>query len=254
MLFSFRRTLCYVLVFDQIDIIKKSLDFLSQQADELDIVVIENPSKNTPQIKQFVDELGAKHLIKRYYLFDKNITGFAFSIVFNNELKLIKKSRFVLLTDGDLTVENKRWLNEEISILKSHKDVLACGVSLNMSNLPVNAFPEAKNWIPDDINQQSDYIEALTGAHLLLFRGRQLSTFMSWWNGTDKAFVDGIFHNYCYDIAHKKWARTKTATAYHLTWDLYSDKNHPYTKLKTQKSFQETWHHKTASDFKLTEY
>jgi hypothetical protein len=61
-------------------------------------------------------------------------------------------------------------------------------------------------------------------------------------------------HRFCYEVLHKKWARTKRATAYHLTWDLYGDKNHPYTKMKLAKSFKETWYHKDLAGYSVQDF
>lgn len=255
MLFK-KRILCYVIIFDQFEIIKKSLDFLAQYADRLDLVIIENPSTHTPEIKKLVDGYGHQGLVKRYYLFDQNITGMAYDIVITKELPLISKSRYVMITDGDLTCDDQNWLDEEIAILAQHTDVFACGVSLDMSNLPLKNFPEAKSWIPPDAQEFDDYYEPVTGTggHLLLMHGKGMAGFMRWKDENNVHFLDSNMHRYCREVLNKKWARTKRAQAYHLTWDLYQDKNHAYTKFKTSKSFDDMWRHKQATSFKLIEY
>ncbi|MDB5177149.1 MAG: hypothetical protein JWN75_817 [Candidatus Saccharibacteria bacterium] len=245
---------CYVLIFDQVDIIKKSLNFLSSHANSLDIIVIENPSNNSPKIKKIVDKLGKEGLIKRHYLMDKNVTSAAVKTVLDEEKSYILKHKYILLTDGDITVDDSHWLQEQRKILSRNREVLACGVSLDMSNLPLSTFPEANNWIPPDINVKRDYFEALTGGHLVLVRSKILFTYTDWLSKNDLSFVDGNFHKYCYEVVGKKWARTKKAKAYHLTWDLYADLSHPYTKFKLSKSFHDTWHHGLVSDFSLTQY
>ncbi|HEY5442687.1 MAG TPA: hypothetical protein VIJ68_04055 [Candidatus Saccharimonadales bacterium] len=251
---SSKKIPCYVLVYDQVAIIKKTLAFLVTYADRLDIVIIENPSDNTPAISKLINSYGEKGLISRYYLFDSNITSTAFGTAINAELQTVKKAPFVLVTDGDLVVESEKWLDEEIAILKRNPEVFACGVSLDKSNLPLAAFPEAKDWVPPDIKSHPTFFEALTGCHLLLFRGRQFSDFMKWKNENNHNFVDGTMHHYCYEILGKKWSRTKHAEAYHLTWDLYQDKKNAYTKLKTKQSFKETWYHNRQSEYTLKIY
>lgn len=245
---------CYVLIFDQVEIIQKSLNFLGKYADKLDIIVIENPSDNTPKIKRFVNKLGKDGLVKRYYLMDNNVTGRAMKLVLDKERFLILQHNYVILTDGDLTVEDTHWLQEQKKIMSRNRDVFACGVSLDMSNLPLSTFPHANDWIPADMSTQKNYYEAFTGTHLLMLRSKDLFACTDWLAENSLASVDGTFHKYCYEEAGKKWARTKKAKAYHLTWDLYADKNHPYTKFKLSKSVQETWYHDHASSFKLTEY
>lgn len=245
---------CFVLVYDQVDIVKQSLEFFTKYANKLDIIVIENPSKNTPEIKKLVNKYGERGLITKYCLFNKNVTSNAYDIVLNDMLPYIKKHRFVLVSDGDLVVENKDWLKEELAILKSNQDVFACGITLDDSNLPHKTFPDAKEWIPPDFAEHKRFFEALTGCHLLLFRSSELDTFMSWKNKSAKGFVDGVMHSYCYDQIHKKWARTKKSKARHLTWDLYQDTKNPYTKLKTSKSFKDMWYHNDTSDYSVTKY
>jgi hypothetical protein len=216
--------------------------------------VIENKSKNTPEIESMVKEFGKLGRIERYYQFSENITGNAYDIVINNELDRIRKSELVLITDGDLISNSKEWLSEEIHILSWNKEVFACGITLDTVNLPLEAFPESEQWIHKDIAEHEDYFEVRTGGHLLLLRSKDFHKFMLWKNAKNLNFVDGVMHRYCYDEVKMTWARTKYAKAYHLTWDLYSDRNHPYTKLKTSKSFHETWYHMRKASYKLTEF
>ncbi len=254
MLFGRKKIPCYVLVFDQVEIIQRTLDFLTKYSDRLDIVVLENPSANTSEIKRYVDKLGKAGLVKRYYLFDENITSNAYTLAVERELDMVRRSQYVVVTDGDVVVENTDWLKEEKRILQKHPEVFACGVTLDEVNLPLATFPESKGWVPPDINTYPDFFEARTGGHLLLMRGEEFGAFMDLRKERNLHFVDGDLHWFCYDILHKKWARTKTAKARHLTWDLYHDKNHPYTKLKTNVSFKDTWHHHREASYKLTDY
>lgn len=252
--FRREKILCYVLVFDQVQIIKRCLDFIATHADRLEIVVIENPSPNTPEIGKYLRKLGGSGLIQRHYLLDENVTGTAYDVVINHEKKLIESRKFVMLTDGDITCDSPGWLAEETRVLKKHRDVFACGVTFDQVNLPTETFPEATEWIPPDKSVNADYFETYTGGHLLLFRSFELLNFLDWQQQNDKPFVDGVLHDYCTNVLHKKWARTKKAKAYHLTWDLYKDLNHPYTKLKLSQSFQATWYHGKKSGFRLNEY
>lgn len=253
-MFIRKKITCYVLVYDQLDIIKRSLDFLTCYSDKLDIIVIENPSSNTKKISALIDSYGKNGVVKRYYLFSANITGKAYEVVINQEIRKIMKTPFVIITDGDLICENNNWLQEEINILRKHRDVFACGISLEMSNLPTSTFPSSVNWIPPDMNVFDDYNEAYTGGHLLLMRGAWLADYMAWSKDNKLHFLDSNMHKFCYEVMHKKWARTKYARAYHITWDLYQDKEHPYTKQKTKKSFDEIWRHNNNATYTLKKY
>jgi hypothetical protein len=253
-MFRGKKILCYVLIFDQVDIIKKSLNFLTKYSDRLDLVIIENPSDNTPEIKKYIKGLGEKRLIKRYYLFEENITSNAVVRVLDEEIGYIAKSLYTIITDGDLTSDDKDWLDEEINILKRNKEVFACGITLDKSNLPIKAFPEAKGWIPPDVSEQPNYYEAATGGHLMMLRGKDFAKYINWKNENKILHIDDEMRKYCYDTLHKKWARTKKSKAYHLTWDLYADKNHPYTKFRSKKTFKETWNHSQKASYDLSEY
>ncbi|MEI9913708.1 MAG: hypothetical protein WDN66_01755 [Candidatus Saccharibacteria bacterium] len=249
-----KKVLCYVLVFDQVEIIEKCLKFICKDADRLEIVVIENPSQHTPEISKFINKLGKDGLIARYYLFDSNITNNAFKTVFKTELDEIKKRKYILQTDGDVTSKDKDWLDEELKIMDNNKDVFACGISLDMSNLPIKAFPEAASWIPEDINTYDDYYEAVTGTHLLMHRGKEFYKLMQWAGKNNVHLIDNALHDYSYRILKMKYARTKKAKAYHLTWDLYADKNNSYTKYKDKKGFNKLWNHERVDSYKLTKY
>ncbi len=224
---------CYIIVYDEISVIKPSLEFLTKFSNELDIVIVENKSKNTPKIKKLVASMGDRGLLKRYYLFDQNIVGRAFDEVFMAEKQIISQSSRVIVTDGDLTVADNNWLSEEKSILNKNADVFTCAVDLSLENLPTDIYPKATDWIPSPRTIYKDFDDGITGVHLLMFRGQQFVDFLEWkWlNSTDR-FHDSLLHQYCYGVVDMKWARTKKAKAYHHTWDLYRDKDHPYTKFK----------------------
>lgn len=248
-----RKIPCYILIYKELEIIKKSLNFFTQLSNFIDIIVIENPSNNSLEIKSYVQELGNAKKISRYYIFEKNITNNAFDIVIQNEIKNIKSSRFIIVSDGDLTVnDGTAWLEETLSIMDK-PDVFCCGCSLLTDNLPVETFPEAMTWIPRLISI-GDFSEGRTGCHLLTMRGKDMAKFIEWKTANNGHFTDNEIYRFCYQILHKKWARTSKNMAYHLTWDLYSDLNNEYTKLKTNKSFKDTWYHNESANFTLLKY
>lgn len=246
---------CIVLVYDQTDIIAKSLSFLIRHYKDLDIYVVENPSSNSDKISKLVSDVAKTGNIKAHYRLEENITGNAYALIAEELREKIYKSKYVLITDGDVTCDNTEWLKEELMILDKHQDVWCCGISMDLSNLPLQTFPDARSWIPNDISIQVDYYETITGIHLLLNRTKDFFEFLDWKTQQGLNFVDGNMHKYCYDMKHKKWARTKQAQAYHLTWDLYADARHPYTKMKTDKSFKDHWHNgKLTTTFSVTYY
>jgi len=244
---------CYVLIYKEVDIIKQSLDSLSQLSNDLEIIVIENPSENSKKIKKYIDKLGKDSKISRHYLFDKNITNNAFDVVLHDELSHIIKHKLIVITDGDLTVEYPQdWLKESLKLMK-YKDVFCAGSGLMLDNLPTKTFPDAATWVPELIND-TPFHEGRTGCHMLMMKGKDLASFLKWKDYNNKSFADGEINRFCYEVSKKKWARTNENLAYHLTWDLYQDLNNEYTKLKTNKSFEATWYHKNTSEYNLTTY
>lgn len=250
-LLSSKKILCVVIVFFDFDIIRKTLDFLIQNSHQYDLVVVENPSEFTENlIKPYIISLLESGKINSYILFDKNITNNAIEVVLDSE-QLISWSNYgyVLLTDGDLTVNNNSWLQEELNVLSHHSDVFACAVGLDMSNLPIQTFPDAKQWIPAPIQEHDDYTETLTGIHLILLETGSLLQFLDWRKKNRLKFVDSTLHNFCYQVLHKKWVIVKESKAKHLTWDSYQDLNHPYTQLKLSKNLTQTWKHDNYSSY-----
>ncbi len=192
--------------------------------------------------------------IKRHYLFNKNITSRAYDIILEKERSVIKTYKYTIVTDGDVTAEDN-WIKEERRALRLNPSLFCIGITFDMANLPLKTFPDASGWIPPDISRGGiGYFEALTGMHFVMFRSQGLISFLDHKLKTGDNFIDGNIKKYVYETLHKKWGRTKRSQGVHLTWDLYHDLEHPYTKLKTGKSFHDTWYHNESSSYKLMEF
>lgn len=249
-----KKAILYILVYSEYDVIKKSLDCLGVMSNYFDIVVIQNQSPHTLIISKYIDYLGSIGIVNRHYIFKENIAGSAYGIVLSKELMTLEKYSIIVISDGDVTMINtKNWFKEAKKIL-DEPNIFACGVSLETSNLPLLAFPEAREWIPPAISKNSLYEEGLTGIHMLAMKSKNLIDYINWSNTNKRPFVDGEMHKYCYDLKKLKWARTIKNTAYHITWDLYKEPDNLYTKNKLKTSFLETWHKRKESDYKLITY
>ncbi|CAN5739178.1 hypothetical protein BH11VER1_BH11VER1_08630 [soil metagenome] len=232
---------CIALVYFDFPIVKSALDFLLSNAGRLSLSIVENPSpQTTPLIRPYIEEKLQQGLIENYFLFDQNISNNAFEIILDY-LESTWTSPYVLVTDGDIKVDHTGWLDEQITILENCPEVFACAVSLDMGNLPIKCFPEAGNWVPAPIDRGL-YLEGDTGIHLTLFRTSDLKSFLSAKRENGWKLRDGYIHNYA-RATGRKWAKTKLHHAIHLTWDAYGDLEHPYTKMKLSKSFDEIWNH-----------
>ncbi|CUI15909.1 hypothetical protein PNK_0272 [Candidatus Protochlamydia naegleriophila] len=232
---------CFVLIYSESNLIKNALNNLVQNKD-LDIYVIENKSLQSSENQLFCLDLLHRQLITNYILFDENISNNAFEVMIKRYKERIKVAEYVLVTDGDLTVQDANWLSEEVEILNKHPEVFVCGVKLSLQNLPLKAFPESKSWVPEPTNTHEAYTEQLSGIHLTLWRSKEFIALFEWMQSHGKPFLDGVIHQYCAERG-MKWAVTRQAEAVHLTWDIYADLEHPYVKAKLSKPLHKVFNH-----------
>lgn len=221
---------CVTMVFHELDVIKKHLESLTKLSDRLEIYVVENYSPNSNLIAEHVHGLLDTGLVKAQYIFSKNVANNAIETILRSG-HIPRNNPYILITDGDLTAD-PTFLDEQLDIIQ-RTSAQVCAVDLDTSNLPLKTFPESINWHPK---------KGFTGGHLLLMRKWVLDGFLS----TGEKFLDVNLHKY---VTKKFWARTKINKAHHLTWDLYADLNHPYTKLKLSKTWDETWNASDTCDY-----
>lgn len=249
------KILCFVLIYGEVDIIKKSLTYLTKLSDQLQFVIIENFSSNTESIiKPYVMQLLENKLIWRYYLFSSNITNNAYRIILDlaNETYMNENIYpYTIITDGDIDGTDHSWLEEQKALMVKYPNIFVSSCSLDMSNLPTKTFPQAPGWVPKGI-RHNDFIEAATGCFLLLFRTGELKKYLTYRKERNMGFLDSAIYQYCQEIIGKKWARTVSAKIKHLTWDLYADLNHPYTQMKINNAHT-IWFHNNIAPFELFE-
>ncbi len=238
-----------MVVFFDCEVIIKTLESLLPLKKHIEIIVIENPSVYSADIfacSKAFENLG---LVKKHFLFEKNIMSDAMLEILNKEFKL-QSYDYCVVTDGDLKLLDLGWLEEAKKTLKN-KEVFAIGISLDMKNLPIKTFPDSINWIPPDISFSEKYIEADTGMHLLTMTGKTLQLAVEYINHNNLVFCDYNLNSYCKKVLNKKWCRTKNAKAIHLTWDSYNNLEHPYTQFKLTKTFDEHWNQKFKASYKV---
>jgi predicted SAM-dependent methyltransferase len=237
-----KKILCFVWVYYDFDIISKCLNTLFKQ-DELDIIIVENYSEFTdtkikPTMMQYLQE----DKIKKYYLFDKNITNNAWEIAVQDSIMMLHEYETVMLTDGDLSTNDDLWLQEEKDILKN-QSVFAVGIQLDLTNMP-----KGVNWIPRVIKHHDTFDEVFTGTHFTLMRTADLLLAKKYSDINGLPFRDTSLHKYMFSSTKKIWARTLQSVAYHHTWDYLKDPNNKYMKEKTA-NFSKTWDHYNYCDY-----
>lgn len=244
---------CYILVFFDYETTKKSLDFFTQYSDRLDIRIVENHSDFTEShIKPYIMSLLEQETISNYYLFDENIGFNAIEKVMVQDSEYLNEHEYFMITDGDLTSKDSDWLDEQINILKNNPEVIVSGVKLDMSNLPSeDKYPGANNWVPPAKEiEGKNYLDGQTGWVLTMLKTDYFFLILRLIKQSGEQLSDFRVYKYALTI-NKKWVRTKKTEAYHLTWDTYSQLDHPYTKWKTSHTYTEIWDHKKYCGYNL---
>lgn len=242
---------CRITIFSEFDIIKKSLEFYTKYSDRLLITVIENRSDNTEGlIKPYVLDLLKQGKICKYILFDKNISSNASVMVFRQNLFEMTNSPYVIATEGDLICEDEHWLDEEISILEQNPEVFVVGMDMSLENLP--KVKNAENWVPPAIPvEDKNYQLGNTGGWCLLYRKDDYKKiFKHIVIQKNSVPIDSEQGKYCNNMG-KIWTRTKKAKVYHLTWDIYKNPEHPYTKMKRKMGFSKIWLQKKYCGYRI---
>ena len=246
-----KKILILTVVYFNTSIIKKHIDFLTTVSGRADIIVLENPSESTTDIKEYCLDLVKKSIIKQYCLFEENICGGVFKEIYIN-IDLINYD-YIMVTDGDLTISTTGdWLSEQIKIVDKYSDTFVCAVDLSLDNLPINEYPGCEGWYPKSYNILNDCSEGDTGVYLLLFKKDRFISLMNYIHKNNKIFIDATLHKYCREN-NLKWRRTKRSKAYHHTWDLYTQVNHPYTIMKNEKNNNDLWNVTKRSNYKSYE-
>lgn len=232
---------CYVVAFFEFNNFKKTMECLLKKNEFLDIKVIENNSKySETKFKPYILDLIKQGKVSEYFLFDNNVCSGIAKTLYPLIAADNNPSPYKMFTDGDLTIEEKNWLEEEIAILEQNEEVYAVGVDLSLDNLP--NIEGADKWVPPArVIEGKNYAEGYTGGWFWLFRKNDFADVINHIKNNDLRYVDVSFHRYCTRVLNKKWARTKIAKARHLTWDNYVDPNDEYTIWKASIPFQEHW-------------
>jgi hypothetical protein len=227
-----KKVLLVSLVYQEIDLNMTQMESLFPLIDLLDIIVLENYSSTTEEkgIPYFLNLLKEKK-ISQYILFEKNIGGSAFFMFFIDFLNNLKNYDYIVITDGDVQALNNNWLFESIMIIDKAENAFCCAVDYNTDNLPIESFPESRNWMPIPIDH-GWYLESATGGHLLMFKSESINDFVVWLQENKLLFIDDNIRGFCHTILKKRWYKTKYSKCKHLVWDLYHDKTHPYTIMK----------------------
>lgn len=202
-----------------------------------DYFIVENRSPNSPQIEAFF----LLQRLKGYIQFEKNIADNAVKIFFRDYEPLLKQYQYISFSDADLLISNTTDTFQEIWQILQHTEVGVCTVELKMDNFP-HHIAKPSDWLPSPTKAMPDYVECLTGSHLLTLKNENIDILLN----APKA-LDNDFRMAC---ASKglKWVRTKVSKAYHLTWDYYHE-GHPYYEFR--KNNPNIFNQKNTCNYKI---
>lgn len=234
-------------VYYDFDVVKKCVETLLRQP-QLDIVIIENKSASTEEkFKPYFLDLLQQERIKKYLLFEENITNNAWEMAVSSPFINLYETEYIMLTDGDLSTDDDGWFDEAFSIIsKPSNKVFAVGVDLLMANVP-EQYKNA-NWIPKPTKDMGTHYEAVTGTHFCFMRSDEFREALNYIKSRHLPFRDTSLHTFCFRFTKKKWARTKKHKLYHHTWDYLHDPANEYNKKKTE-TWSFVWDHDTYCSY-----
>jgi hypothetical protein len=226
-----KKHLCILICYNNVEHIIKCYENIKNN--DIDFIIIENFSENTKHIKEYF----IKQNIKKYFLFQENITNNAVNIVLKDHISILKEYKYITFSDCDLYLKNSSETFFEIFDILEINNIGVCCVDLSMDNLP--DIPGSEGWIPQPKQITEKYIECDTGIHFMTFKNENIKIV------ENVNFLDSNLANRTKQLG-KKWVKTITNKAVHLTWDLYRDNNEYYQYKVKNKNL---WSHNKTSRY-----
>lgn len=211
--------------FDLIDFHIKSFENLKSL--ESDFFIVENISSNSKSIESYFMSEKNRELLIGYIRFEKN-TSNALMFFIRDFQHILEKYEYITITDGDLLFDDPLNMQKEVFKNLNYSDVAISSVDMKLDNLP--NIPGAQTWVPKGIiNQERQYNEQWTGIHFMTFKKNNLYLLQNI-RFLDSNIANNVARN------NKKWVKTISNKAYHMTWDMYNDRNDYYQwKVKVVK-------------------
>jgi len=217
-----QRIPCFILCWMDYNGIKRLTNVIEHHP-QLQAIIVENRSRFSDSIiRPYLISKVKQGVVHKYYFFEKNIGGCAFSKIRSQHQGLIRESEYVITTDGDIVPVGDTWLRNQIAILEKHKKVHAVSHNLMLHNLPW----EHAAWLGSLIEQNElsakvgeDYIEFDSGHHMTMCRGPEYARYLDWvgYKQSDSTHREFARNN------GQKWVKMKEQTAVNYGWYL----NHP---------------------------
>lgn len=226
-----KRHLIIVIIYDQLDIIKKSFDSIFDY--DADFCVIENPSDNSHDIEKYVLTKNPK----KYIRYVQNVSNNAVTQFNREHSEFIKQYDYITYTDGDLFVYNPKELFDEIFDALEKDDCIISSANLWLGNQYMTDCTDTKRQRYLDTNERqniNDFIMYMDN-NPIGFGSKKLvngNFFITVKNKNIDFIINEVFLDSIYQKKFPaNWYSTSKNLVYHLTWDLYVDGN-PYYEFK----------------------
>ena len=238
---------CIVLAYENVEIIRRSLDRLTQHADKLDIYFIENPSSSTKNyLEPAVQKMVEAGLIRRYIQMDRNIVSNSIEIVLESGL-IDFNHKYVILTDGDV-IASDNWIDEQINILEKHHNVFCTTVKMDLTNWQ----PSVAAAFGKPLSVQDDFIEIGSGMWLCMFRTSEFLEVTQRLRQNGIRLRDWYMEVYARTFMQKIWVSTKHAVAQELSRCGYATPSYQNEKVALVGQYgghYRLWCHDEFCDF-----
>jgi hypothetical protein len=217
-----------VLIYENVEIIRRCLDALVSQGDRLAIHVVENYSSATADyIQPAMLHLLGENKIEQYIQFSENVTNNAIDIVLAAGVVDVSESEYMIITDGDCLPQGE-WLDAQLGILSRHPDVFCCTLQNDASHWEEGA----RKKLPAPSHQNDEFAEIESGMWLCMFRSREILRVVEVFRENGFRFRDGLLNQYAKYFLNKRWVAAKSASLVELTRSGFSNPNYLEKRYK----------------------
>jgi hypothetical protein len=201
---------CLVLTHGRDAVNRESLDAILACDPRLQIHIVHNPSVlEDGSFISYARELVAEGRILSVTMFDKNISNNAILLLLLDNPELFDHD-YLILTDGDVAPPPDLVV-EQIAILSSHPEVMACGLRMDASRW--SDALDVKADLLERYNstrfETEDYVDTGTGLWMSMFRAAELRELLQILMANDIRLTDANLKLLGATVLEKKWVATK---------------------------------------------
>ncbi len=233
---------CLLYPYRNAEAIKQSLESIANCSDILDLYVIENKSDRTDAaIRPYVEGMVRAGVVKKYILFDENISNNAMTLSIEMLRSEISSASHVILSDLDLIVQ-PGLIEEQIAILDHFSELFACGMQVDPDSWGENFAKIAehhKALIAERSKIDLPYIPLWSGMWMAMFRSSELLPIVDAANRNGYRLTDGVVGRFGRLWLGKTWAITRHSVGQDLTRRLPEEDGYPALKAANGMRFVE---------------